>query len=161
MAGDVGSGQVHRGVTAFEQGEVSDRRGPVRAPFNFHDIRIGMRARRTPHQQNNLHAIPDDVLGQRSPDETGSTAKEKLPRHVRSAQRLGCGDGKLPMALNAASISTLSCRNALFSPARCIFIAVEGRSTVFPNPAASLVFQRSSFCEPKLHQLLSEAAYLS
>jgi hypothetical protein len=84
-------------------------------PFDLDEVRIGVAARGMPHQQHNLHAIAGDVLGQRSPDETGSAAHEKLPCHVRSAQRIGCDGGKLTVAFHAASISTLSCGNAFFA----------------------------------------------
>jgi hypothetical protein len=72
-----------------------------------------MAARGTPHQQHNLHAIAGDVLGQRSPDETGSAAHQKLPRHIKSAQRIGC-DGKLAVAFDAASIFDTFLRGRFF-----------------------------------------------
>jgi hypothetical protein len=104
MACDIGSRQVHGSVAAFERGQIGDRRGMVRSPFDLDGTWIGMGTRRTPHQQHDLHTVPDEILGQRSPDETGSPAYEKLALHVRSARRLGCGGRKLAMALNAASI---------------------------------------------------------
>jgi hypothetical protein len=159
MAGDIGPRQVHGGVAAFERGQIGDGHGTVGSPFDLNSTRIGIGPWRTPHQQHNLHTVPDEMLDQRSPDEAGSPAYKKLPRHSDPPNLLdavvGTDDG-------------VKCR--------IHFDAFLRQRSLLRQRTASLLLRRISrfheswglkhvsekqFCERKLYQLLSKAARLS
>jgi hypothetical protein len=76
MVREVGAGQVHRGIAAFQRRGVREGLGTLRMPLYFDDLRIGMPERRPADEQDNLLSIMGQTLSKCPADQAGSAAQQ-------------------------------------------------------------------------------------
>ena len=75
MGTQIGSGQMHRRVTAFQRRGIQNGLGALRMPFHLDDVRIGERAWCPPDEEDDLISSMDQALGQCPAQQAGSSAQ--------------------------------------------------------------------------------------
>jgi hypothetical protein len=81
MSSEIRASQMDCGVTALERGGIGDWLRTAGMPLDFKDLRIGLRPRRSPDEENHLIPFANKTQSERLSYQSGSAAQQKLPDH--------------------------------------------------------------------------------
>src|ERR1700761_2692728 len=91
--GEGGSRQVNRRIAAFEGGGIGHGLRAVRVPLHLADIRIRMRARRSPDKEDDLISVTGQSVGKCLSYKASSAGHQDLTDHQnRCRQQVSCNE---------------------------------------------------------------------
>jgi hypothetical protein len=111
MGSEIRASQVDRGVTALQRRGIGDWLRTAGMPLDLEDLRIGMRSRCPPDEENYLITIATKTQGERLPYQAGPAAQQKLTDHQSRCWPQLCCWNKL--AKTNGSVTAIGCSGDL------------------------------------------------
>jgi hypothetical protein len=110
VGSEIRASQMDCGVTALERRGIGDWLGTAGIPLDLKDLRVGMRPRCSPDEENHLIPLANKAQGERLSYQAGSAAQQKLPDHQNRCWPQLCWN---KLAKTNGSVTAVGCSGDL------------------------------------------------